>query len=239
MQEFPPYRMRIGQTERLSDSACEHTVARLTLEPELGQALKPFTTGQFLRVGIPGVRHPAAAYFAIANGPEDATHYELVVKQAGGIGTYLCEQGPGTELEVEGPMGKGFDLAPFAGCDVYLIGVGTGIAPLRSVWQSLIRRRTEYGKVAIYAGFLTPMHRLLTDELDSLAKHGIDVSVTVDTADDNWDGPIGYVQDALTSDHPAGANAVACLSGMSAMVDACRKTLQNHGFDESRILLNF
>ena len=119
------------------------------------------------------------------------------------------------------------------------VGVGTGIAPLRSVWQSLIRRRTEYGKVAIYAGFLTPMHRLLTDELDSLAKHGIDVSVTVDTADDNWDGPIGYVQDALTSDHPAGANAVACLSGMSAMVDACRKTLQNYGFDESRILLNF
>jgi anaerobic sulfite reductase subunit B len=239
LQEFPPYRMRIGQSERLSDEACEHSVVRLTLEPEFGQTLKPFATGQFLRVGIPAVRQPGAAYFSIANAPEEATHYELVVKQAGGIATYLCEQAQGTELEVEGPMGRGFDLSPFVGLDVYLIGVGTGIAPLRSVWQSLIHRREDYGKVAIYAGFLSPMHRLLTDELDALAEHDIDVSVTVDTADDNWDGPIGYVQDALTHDHPDGANAVACLAGMSAMVDACRKTLQNHGFDESRILLNF
>jgi len=239
LQEFPPYRMRIGQSERLSDAACEHSVVRLTLEPEPGQALKPFVTGQFLRVGIPDVRQPAAAYFSIANAPEGAMHYELVVKQAGGIGSYLCDQGPGTELEVEGPMGKGFDLSPFIGSDVYLIGVGTGIAPLRSVWQNLIRHRGDYGKVTIYAGFLTPLHRLLTDELDSLAEHDIDVSVTVDSADDNWDGPIGYVQDALTNDHPDGNNAVACLAGMSAMVDACRKTLQNHGFDDSRILLNF
>jgi len=239
LQEFPPYRMRIGVSERLSDAACEHSVVRLTLEPEPGQTLKPFIPGQFLRVGIPDVRQPAAAYFAIANAPNEATYYELVVKQAGGIGTYLCEQGPGTELEVEGPMGKGFDLSPFFGSDIYLIGVGTGIAPLRSVWQSLILHRRDFGKVAIYAGFLSPIHRLLTDELDSLAEHDIDVSVTVDTADGNWDGPIGYVQDALTHDQPDGGNAVACLAGMSAMVDACSKTLQNHGFDESRILLNF
>jgi len=47
------------------------------------------------------------------------------------------------------------------------------------------------------------------------------------------------VQHAIEADAPDGSNAVACLAGMSAMVDACTKTLQNLGFNESRILLNY
>jgi len=43
----------------------------------------------------------------------------------------------------------------------------------------------------------------------------------------------------LKDDQPDSSNSVVCLAGMSAMVDACKETLQNLGFDDSRILLNF
>ena len=239
MQKSSPYYMRVKENRRLTDPACTDVVVELTLEPEAGGALQPFLPGQFVRLGIPEVTDPAPAYFAIASSPEGAEAYELFVKCTGGIASYLCELKPGAQLEVEGPMGKAFDLTPFKGCDVYLIGVGTGIAPLRSVWGHIIRHRGDYGKVAIYAGFLTPLHHLLTDELDALAEHDIDVSVTLETAHENWNGPIGYVQDALMADAPSGRNAVACLAGMSTMVDACTETLHNLGFNDSRILLNF
>lgn len=229
--------MRVKENLRLTAPACEDVVVQLTLEP-LNGSLKPFIAGQFVRIGIPGVRVPAPGFFPVATSPAELDGFELFIKDAGPLSHYLCGVEAGAELEIEGPMGKGFDLTPYKGCDVYLIGVGTGIAPLRSVWRQIIARREDYGHVAIYAGFLTSMHCLLTDELDELAAGRIEVSITLETGHQNWDGPIGYVQHALESDAPGGSNAVACLAGMSAMVDACTETLQNLGFDDSRILLN-
>lgn len=239
MQHPSTYHMRLKENSRLTDPSCEDTVVKMALEPMPGQALKAFIPGQFVKLGIPGVGDPAPSYFAIASSPDETGAYEFVIKQGPPLASFLCRMPAGAEVEVEGPMGKGFDLTPFEGQDIYLIGVGTGIAPLRSVWQTLLNHRERYGKVGVYAGFLTATHRLLTDELESLSEHGVDVTVSLATGHDGWEGPIGYVQHALETDAPDGTHAVACLAGMSAMVDACTETLQNLGFDDSRILLNF
>jgi len=229
--------MRVKENVRVTAAACEDVVVQLTLEPIEG-GIRPFIPGQFVRLGIPGVKVPAPGFFPIATSPTEQNGFEFFIKDAGPLSRYLCDIEAGAELEVEGPMGKGFDLTAYKGCDVYLIGVGTGIAPLRSVWRHIKTERQDYGHVAIYAGFLTSMHCLLTDELDELAASHIEVSISLETGHTSWAGPIGYVQHALETDAPDGTNAVACLAGMSAMVDACTETLQNLGFNDSRILLN-
>lgn len=239
MKHSSPFHMRVKGNVPLTSPECADTVIKLELEPMPGEKLRPFVSGQIVRLGLPGMKAPAAAYFAIASEPENQTCYEFVIKQTQGIAKMLTNLQPGAKVEVDGPMGRGFDLTPYRGFDVYLIGVGTGIAPLRSVWRSLVSHRNDYGKVAIYAGFLTPMHRLLTDELDALAHEDIHVHVSVTSGGGSWEGPIGFVQEALASDAPSGEHAVACLSGMNAMVDACRQTLHNLGFDDRHILLNF
>lgn len=239
MKQSSPFHMRVKGNTQLTSPECADTVVQLDLEPMPGEALRTFVTGQIVRLGLPGLKSPAPGYFAIASEPENTDHYEFVIKRTEGVAKMLADLQPGAKVVVDGPMGKGFDLTPYRGFDVYLIGVGTGIAPLRSVWRSLVRRRRDYGKIAIYAGFLTPIHRLLTDELDAMADQDVYVHVSVTMGSESWDGPIGFVQDALESDAPSGENGVACLSGMSAMVDACRQTLHNLGFDDCRILLNF
>jgi len=233
------YRMRVKENFRMTDPACQDEVVQLTLETKNRLAVQTFQAGQYVRIAIPGLQDPAPGYFAIASSPEDSEAYEFFVKNSGALSQYLCNIQAGAELAIEGPMGKGFDLESHKGCDVYLIGVGTGIAPLRSVWRHLIQHRSDYGKVHIYAGFLSSLHQLLTDELEELADHNIEVSTTLEMGHDNWDGPIGYVQHALESDKPNSSNAIACLAGMNVMVDACTETLQQLGFDESRILLNY
>ncbi|MDX8405708.1 MAG: hydrogenase [Mariprofundus sp.] len=239
MHNSSAYRMQVKENIRMIDTACQDTVMQLSLTSIDGAAARPFMAGQYVRLAIPGVKDPAPGYFAIASGPDALSSYEFYIKDAGPLSAYLCELDAGAVLEVEGPMGKGFDLDAHKGCDVYLIGVGTGIAPLRSVWSHIIRHRADYGKVVIYAGFLTALHQMLTQELEELSEHEIEVSITLEAGHDNWDGPIGYVQHALEADAPNGQNAVACLAGMSAMVDACSETLHHFGFDESRILLNY
>lgn len=239
MRNCSSYRMRVKENIRIVDPACGDTVMQLVLEPADGSEVKPFTAGQFVRIAIPGLKEPAPGYFAIASGPETTSSYEFYIKNAGPLSAHLCALQPGDQLDLEGPMGKGFNLEAYKGSDIYLIGVGTGIAPLRSVWSHIIHHRKYFGKVAIYAGFLTSLHQLLTDELTDLSHHDIEVSITLETGHENWAGPIGYVQHALEQDEVDGSNAVACLAGMSAMVDACTETLHHLGFDDSRILLNY
>ncbi len=239
MQHSSPYTMRVKDSVLLSSPECDEVVVKLDLEPWRGNTLAPFVAGQVVRLGLPGLKEPMPGYFAIASEPDCGDCYEFVIKQRPGIATLLAGLEAGSLVEVDGPMGKGFDLSSFHGCNIYLVGVGTGIAPLRSTWRNIIAHRDDYENVAIYAGFLTPCHRLLTDELESLAEHNIEVSVSVKTGCEAWEGPIGYVQDALCADAPQGENAVACLAGMNTMVDACRETLHNLGFDDSRILLNY
>jgi len=237
VQHSSTYRMRVKENIRMTGPDCRDTVVKLTLEP-VNMTLKSFLPGQFVLIGLPGLDDPAPGYFAIASTPDAPKVFEFFIKDAGPLSSYLCNIEKGAQLEVEGPMGKGFDLTPFKGDDVYLIGVGTGIAPLHSVCLDIVHHRKDYGRVVIYAGFLTELHQLLTDELDELAKHDIELSISLEMGHESWDGPIGYVQHALESDGLDGKHAVACLAGMSAMVDACTQTLQNLGFDDNRILLN-
>jgi len=231
--------MRVKENIHMVDPACQDTIMQMTLTSADNSPVRPFIPGQYVRLAIPGVKEPAPGYFAIASGPDALDSYEFYIKHAGPLSAYLCDMEPGAELEIEGPMGKGFDLDSYRGADVYLIGVGTGIAPLRSLWSQIINHREQFGRVVIYAGFLTALHQMLTDELDELAQYDIEVSITLEAGHDSWAGPIGYVQHALEADAPDGSNAVACLAGMSAMVDACTETLQHLGFNEDRILLNY
>ncbi|MDQ6967577.1 MAG: hydrogenase [Mariprofundaceae bacterium] len=239
MQQSSTYRMQLKERICLTDAACDEQIIKISIAPLPGESLQPLVSGQYVCMGIPQLKDPAPAYFAVASSPYDTDAYEFVIKCTSGMAEKLAELDLESQIEVEGPMGKGFDLSGFKGKDIILMGVGTGIAPLRSVWRTLIQERENYGKISIYAGFLSTFHRLLTDEMDELADHNIDVSISLTTGHEDWSGPVGYVQHALEDDEPSGENTVVCLAGMSAMVDACTETLHNLGFNDDHILRNF
>jgi len=238
LQNSPAFYMKVKSKERLTSPECEDVVIKLVMEPLPDKILPTFICGQYTRLGLPGLRHPSPSYYAIATEPEQTDCFEFFIKRTDGISRLLSDLDEGAIVTGEGPMGKGYDLNKLIGRDIYLIGVGTGISPLRSVWRSIIRKRDRFDKVFIYAGFLTPLHRLLTDEFESLSNHDIQVNVSVALGKNGWEGPIGYVQEAIQADAPNGSHATACLAGMSAMVDACHETLQNLGFNDRYILLN-
>ncbi len=198
-----------------------------------------FLAGQCVRVCLPMQPKLQASYFAIASSPHDTATYEFVIKGVTALSNALVQLQVGDDVQVEGPMGKGFNFAKHQGKNIILMGVGTGIAPLRSAWLDLIQHRKDYGHISIYAGFLSAMHHLLTDELENLSEHDVQVSVSLATGHDDWHGPVGYVQHALEENKPSPENTIVCLAGMNVMVDACTETLLNMGFDEQQILLNF
>ena len=239
MSQSPTFFMRLQQTERLTDPSCDDVVVKLAFAPLPHQSLPAFIPGQFVRLQLPKQPELQPSYFAIASNPHDTSAYEFVIKGVHPLSSALVDLPVGEQVEVEGPMGKGFDLSEHQGKHIILMGAGTGIAPLRSVWFDIIKHRQSYGHVSIYAGFLTAMHHLLTDELASLSEHDIQVSISLTSGDHDWQGPVGYVQHALADKRPSPENTVVCIAGMSVMVDACTETLLDLGFNEQQILLNF
>jgi len=233
------FRLRLKSNVRLTDASCDDAVAQLSFEALPHMHLPTFIAGQCMRLKLLEQEDLPASYFAIASSPHDLQSYDFVIKEVAPLTHALLKLEVGDEVEVEGPMGKGFDLSGDQGKNIILMGVGTGIAPLRSVWMDLIKNREHYGKISIYAGFLSAMHHLLTDELESLEQHNIQVSISLATGHHDWRGPVGYVQHALEADVPSPENTVVCLAGMSVMTDACTDTLQQLGFDDEQIRLNF
>ena len=212
----------------------------IRLDPARERGAAPsfeFTPGQFLQVHAPSGE---TSHFAIASAPGER-HFDLLVKRANGCSRELFDLPIGAAVRVVGPQGKGFPLASHAGRDVLLIGVGTGIAPLRSVLGWALARRAEFGRVILLHGVLTPRHRCYPDEFPAWRAAGVDARVTVTSAGDDasWAGPIGFVQDLLPAFDLNPARTVACLVGMKEMVDANTTILRAMGVPPDRILLNF
>ena len=209
---------------------------RLEADPVDGSPSFDFVPGQFLQVHTPTGE---ASYFAIASAPGEP-HYDLLVKRAQGASKALFDLPIGTVLEVGEPQGKGFPLCEYAGSEVLLIGVGTGIAPLRSVLRWTLGRKSTFGRVILLYGVLTPPHWCYRDDFTEWRNAGVDVHVTVTSADTVlWTGPIGFVQDLLPSLDLTPSNTVACLVGMRDMIDANTALLEALGLPSERILLNF
>ncbi|MDX8377131.1 MAG: hydrogenase [Mariprofundales bacterium] len=245
-KSFMPLQI-VSNTCLTADCADAIHLLKLSSAKNTNIMLPPFHCGQYVRILLiddidsNNAVKTAPAYFALASSPEmiDKEGYSLLVKCSGDVAKNLCQASVGDSVLVEAPQGKGFSIDLCNNRDVFLLGVGTGIAPLRSLWQYMQQNRQNFGNIAIYAGFLTPQHIILADELKALQSNNIDVHITVSNISDDWSGYVGFVQHILRNHKPDGKNAIACLSGMQAMTNACTETLLELGFAKQHILLNY
>jgi NAD(P)H-flavin reductase len=184
----------------------------LTLDA--GGSAFAFHAGQALwlqRAGS-GVRRP----YSIASAPSDlrrsgALEFLVGLDERDPSGTHLFEAAAGSHVEVEGPLG-GFDLpASVPGAPVLLVGGGTGIAPLRSMWRELLSGGSGRTPIAVVHSARTSQELAFRQELAGLEARGrVRVAVTVTGTDPGWQGHRGRVTEQLLSDHVPAAGETRC-----------------------------
>ncbi len=177
--------------------------------------------------------------FAMASAPEDGDPWEFLVRKRSGMAEALFGLRAGDEVEIEGPMGRGFPIDEYRGRHLLLIGVGTALAPLRSVLRSVIRRHDDFGEMALYYGVLTPRHFCYSEDLAAWPARKIAVQRIVTYGDGTWQGPVGFVQDLLARHRPDPHNRIALVCGMPEMEEANITLLKGLGFPSDRILKNY
>jgi dihydroorotate dehydrogenase electron transfer subunit len=115
---------------------------RLVLEnPLLAETTRP---GQFINLRVPGredllLRRP----FSVALCHPDAGSFEIVYRVVGKGTLEMSRLLPGAELDLLGPLGKGFTLPVSAGASL-LVGAGCGVAPLWGLAEALFRESRPF-----------------------------------------------------------------------------------------------
>ena len=196
-----------------------------------------FIPGQFVQITT---RPGESSYFAIASPPEDHSGLDFLVKRGKGASWEMFDLSVGSEVDVTGPQGKGFPIHDHKGKNLLMIGVGTGIAPLRSALRSALSQRESFGDLIFVYGVLTPQHFCYLDDLHQWSRNSVQVHLTVTFPEGtSWLGHSGLVQEVLKKIKPRPDNTVALLVGMKEMIQENTQLLLEMGFAPENLLLNY
>jgi anaerobic sulfite reductase subunit B len=223
---LPPRPFRV--TARRQET---HDTWTLDLEPVDGPQLE-VAAGQFAMLYAFG-----AGEVPISVSGEPGGRLVHTVRAVGAVTEAICGSMPGAALGVRGPLGNEWPIEAAAGGDVVVVAGGIGLAPLRPVLYHVLARRREFRQASLLYGSRTPADLLYTDEFGAWRK-SIEVDLTVDAADDTWQGKVGVVPKLIGTAEfdPSSTHAFVC--GPEIMMRFAAEALIERGIPTERIHLS-
>lgn len=149
-----------------------------------------FRAGQFNMLQVPGLGESA---ISISSSPEDTSKIGHTVRFVGNVTNGISRLKVGDQIGLRGPFGSAWPIDKCVGKDIYIAAGGIGLPPLRTVIYHIINHRKDFGRVVVLYGARTPQDLQFTREYKKWEAAGIELMVTVDRADEKWDGLVGVV----------------------------------------------
>ena len=205
-------------------------------DPEIAKTYR-FLPGQFNMLYLPSCGESAISH----SGPPDHSGEDFwhTVRFVGRVTDSIAKLRVGDQVGVRGPFGSAWPLEACRGRDVVIMSGGLGLAPLRPLIYALITGRGDFGRVVLLHGARTPDTILYSREIEEWRQHGIEVELTVDRADTEWEGNVGVVPlllDRLANVRPAETEVVTC--GPEIMMHYSAVSALNRGIPASSIWMS-
>ena len=196
-----------------------------------------FATGQFVELTLPG---EGEAPFTPSSSPAITDKMEISIMKAGRITALLHECKKGQKVGIRGPYGMGYPIEDFAGKEIYIIGGGVGLAPIRSLFLTLVDRIKDFKSVVCRYGAKSPEDFIYKNTLfNSWQKiKGVNMKLTVDKADGQWKDNVGVVTTICAKGDVDVKNAVAVVCGPPIMMKFATMKMLEFGFKGSQIYLS-
>ncbi|MCL1791482.1 MAG: FAD/NAD(P)-binding protein [Peptococcaceae bacterium] len=188
---------------------------------------KPFSPqpGQLGMLSLPAY---GEAMFSVTS--QDDTHLHMAIKAVGELTNALHEIEEGQECGIRGPYGNGFPLEFCRGKDLIFIAGGIGLAPVRSLIEYCINHRADFGKLTIVYGARSYADLVFKEDLfENWPKvANKDLYITIDRAEETWDGHVGFVPSYI--EELALSPSVAVVCGPPIMIQFTLANLEKMGF---------
>ena len=195
--------------------------------PQLAQTT--YLPGQYLNILLSDGRTRS---FSMAGATAVEAEVRLFIREIeGGQFTQriLPSLEPAQVVQVEMPLGTFYyrerDWRPMV-----FIATGTGIAPIRAILESLLDNE-DCPPIHLYWGMRTEADLYLQAELEAWAPRLSDFEFTpvLSLPHVDWQGRVGYVQDAVATDYPDASEHAFYLCGAPAMIEDAISKLKMAG----------
>lgn len=159
------------------------------LDPDLREGFH-FKAGQFNMVSVPGLGEAA---ISISSDVEASQRIGHTIRAVGNITTTINHMKVGDVLGIRGPFGNSWPVEEWVDKDIVIAAGGIGLPPMRPVLYYVMNHRHDFGKVIVLYGARTPHDLQFAREYKTWQEKEIELQVTVDRGDDNWQGRVGVV----------------------------------------------
>jgi NAD(P)H-flavin reductase len=195
-----------------------------------------FLSGQFMQVTVPGI---GEAPFTPSSDPHVSDTIEFTIMETGSVTKKLHGMKEGEFLGIRGPYGKPYPLQAFHGKDIYIVGGGVGLAPLRALLLALKHELDHLNKIEVRFGARTPSDISYKDAIEDWKKwKKTNIVITVDSSEPGWTGNVGLVTTILKDKDVNAKNAAVIVCGPPIMMKFVTTRLLDMGFADRDIYLS-
>lgn len=199
-----------------------------------GKKLFEHKPGQCAMLIVPGV---GESMISITSSPTVQEYQQFSIKKCGCVTSWLHAAKPGTQICVRGPIGNGFPVdTTFKGKDILVVAGGIGLAPVHSVVNYMLAHREDYGRIQVIYGGRSKEDLVFFKELseDWSKRPNVEVNLTIDRAQEGWDGHVGFVPPYVTEMNPdLGMYVIMC--GPPILIHLTLDGLKKLGFKDTQV----
>lgn len=150
---------------------------------------QPVVGGQFVQVSIPTIGECPISISDFGEG-----YIDMTIRHVGKVTNVIKELKKGDSLYLRGPYGNGFDLENYKDKHLIVAAGGTGLAPIKKIIEYYYSNVDQLKAFDLLMGFRSPKDILFKDRIDAWANLSkMNVTLTVDQAQQNWDGKTGLI----------------------------------------------
>ena len=189
------------------------------------------------QVGQLSVFGAGESTFVINTPPSQKEYLQFSVMQAGEVTSAIHRLSPGDKVGVRAPLGNFFPYNDWKGKNIFFVGGGIGMAPIRTIMLHVLEHKADYGKVSLLYGARSPRDMAFSYELEGwLANPDLDCTLCIDNPYEGWPHKVGLIPNVLTELNPSPDNCVAVLCGPPIMIKFTLQALEKLGFQPENIV---
>ena len=199
-----------------------------------GKKLFEHIPGQCAMLIVPGV---GESMISITSSPTLETHMEFSIKKCGCVTDWLHNAEVGQQICLRGPIGNGFPVdTKLKGKDILVIAGGIGIAPVHSVVNYMMDHRSDYGKIQVIYGSRSMADLVRLEEMQNvwMKQPNCSIDLTIDRAEDGWNGHVGFVPPYVTELNPDPSMTVI-MCGPPILIHLSLDALKKLGFKDEQV----
>ena len=221
--------------ERVQESPTIFTLRLRFTDPGMHETYS-FAPGQFNMVYLYGV---GEVPISIVSDPEDEHLYDHTIRAVGRVTRGLAKLRQGDKVGIRGPFGRGWPLARAEGRDVLIVTGGLGCAPVVSVINYMIKRRSRFGRLTIMQGVKHSDDLLWRERYNQWSlMPDTQVVVAADQGGRQWPWRIGRVIEMFNEIQLNPSQTIAMMCGPEGMMKAAIDRLLARGVGRNMLFVS-